>query len=412
MAPSSAAASLTTAIKRVPDAGSGGREQHRDHPQLLRAEWQPPTCSAASRNLPAAVGIVANCYPPEAESHGASERLAMWPQHPRGHRQLAVRIEHAAQRSSGSRAPCGEDCAIIVDRNEPAIAPLDKSNIRSWAAGMFHGIALRPVFPAWRRLSDRAHRRGGDGDRNARPRAPAGVSCRRAAARRRSERRRRDRPHRRRRPAGRTDPRRSGAAAASNPPPQASARSEPRNRRAPEPALPPHAAGARTAIRRTAAASAAATTAAAARRHAAGACRRPRGTVRHALGGLGRRRGARARRHLPGQVHDRGRPDRPAPAHLPRRAARGRRWSPAANGRGARSSSPASPDCRPRISRASSPPPAPRSPMPRSTRPMRSTNSSAPARRSSCSASSRWRRSRPRCCTGRCSPGSASSAPM
>ena len=100
----------------------------------------------------------------------------------------------------------------------------------------------------------------------------------------------------------------------------------------------------------------------------------------------------------------------PRPAHLPRRAARGRaggrRGMDAAQGAALRLRR----TCRPRTSRASSPRPAPRSPMPPPTRPMRSTNSSAPARRSSCSASSRWRRSRPPCCMDRCSPGSASSA--
>ena len=50
--------------------------------------------------------------------------------------------------------------------------------------------------------------------------------------------------------------------------------------------------------------------------------------------------------------------------------------------------------------------------MPTSMPPMRSTSSLRPARPSSCSAWWRSRRSRPRCCTGRRSPGSASSAPM
>ena len=48
--------------------------------------------------------------------------------------------------------------------------------------------------------------------------------------------------------------------------------------------------------------------------------RKPRGALRHPLGGLGRRPCARARRHLPGQILDRGGPDRPRHAHLPRRA--------------------------------------------------------------------------------------------
>ena len=102
----------------------------------------------------------------------------------------------------------------------------------------------------------------------------------------------------------------------------------------------------------------------------------------------------------------------PRPAAVLRRAARGgpgrRRRMGAAAGEAVR----ASPACRPRISRASSPPPAPPSPMPRSMRPMRSTASSIRPSPSCCSAWWRWRRSARRCCTARRWPRSAWSAPM
>ena len=89
------------------------------------------------------------------------------------------------------------------------------------------------------------------------------------------------------------------------------------------------------------------------RASAAAAADRLRGTLRHPLGGLGRRHSARARRHISGALFDRAGPDRArACASCSARCWRWR-WSSSANGRGAPRSSPASPACRPRISRAS-----------------------------------------------------------
>ena len=135
-----------------------------------------------------------------------------------------------------------------------------------------------------------------------------------------------------------------------------------------------------------------------------------RGALRRELGGVDRRACARARRHLHGAVFDRGRPDRPRRAHLPRRPAcgradRGRRMDTAARLRV---------PARQRPDRAHPEHPHRR----RHDRRLRDDLCGLcalriPARRrspSSCSASSRSRRSPPRCCTGRRSPRSDRSA--
>ena len=92
-------------------------------------------------------------------------------------------------------------------------------------------------------------------------------------------------------------------------------------------------------------------------------------------------------------------------ALLAARAGRGRRMG------APQRESPASSACRARTSRASSPRPAPPSPSRPSMPPMRSMILGAGSSPSCCSAPSRSRRSRPRCCMARRSRRSASSAP-
>ena len=162
-------------------------------------------------------------------------------------------------------------------------------------------------------------------------------------------------------------------------PPRVAQPAPPPASRKPPPAAPPAARGART-------------------RH------QLRGTVRHPLDGLDRRPRARARRHLPRALFDRGRPDRPGPAAVLRRAARrraGRRRRMGAPRKQIAGFAALPTRAHPEHPR---PPPAPPSPMPRSMRPTRSTTSSPRRSPSCCSASWRWRRSPPRCCTARRSP--------
>ena len=137
-----------------------------------------------------------------------------------------------------------------------------------------------------------------------------------------------------------------------------------------------------------------------------------RGTPRHPMDRLGRRRRARVRRFLPGALFDRAGLVRPRHARLPRRTAR------------------ACADRRRRMG-------APQGELSRASAAFRSAHIpsiltaagtavayadiwaafalyqfiDAPASPSSCSASSHWRRSPPRWCTARRSPGSAWSAP-
>ena len=135
-----------------------------------------------------------------------------------------------------------------------------------------------------------------------------------------------------------------------------------------------------------------------------------RGALRRELGGLDRRPRARARRHLPGAVFDRGRADRPEGARLPRRPVRRR------PDRGRRMDAAARILDRPRQRPDRAHPEHPHGGrhdgcLRDGLRGLRALRLPRPRHAPSCcSASWRSRRSRPRCCTGRRSRRSGRSA--